>query len=237
MTKARYAIYFSPKAKSPLWRFGARWLGRDTTVGDEFKQPVMKNLSAERIAEMTSAPRVYGFHATLKPPFRLASNRDREMLDTALEAFAAVQTPFMVPALELADLDGFIALRPEKKCPQLDEFAAACVREFDTFRAPPTRAETGRRLKANLTDQQKMMLAQWGYPFVMDEYRFHMTLTERLKDQERRAVLSALENLATDMPAFKTWNFDTITLVRQDAVNGPFQVMKRYSLKRPAPRQ
>lgn len=234
MGKSRYAIYYVPEPETPLWRFGSRVLGHDSATGDSMKPLKLKGIKADRLREITQAPRVYGFHATLKPPFRLSKEVDRKMLDEALEAFVAGHAPFKVPALELAELDGFIALRPKKSCTALDDFAAECVRSFDAFRAPPLKKELEKRLKADLSKRQKKNLEKWGYPFVMDDYRFHMTLTERLKDTERKAVFAALEHEAKDVLTGKAWTFDVITLLRQKGEKEPFEVVKCYPLTRSA---
>lgn len=230
MGKSRYAIYYCPEPETPLWRFGSRWLARDSATGDDMKPLKVKDLSPERVREITAAPRLYGFHATLKPPFRLSKGTDREMLDEALESFVASHPPFKVPALELAELDGFIALRPKKECKDLDEFAATCVKAFDVFRAPPTTKELDKRLKTDLTKPQFKYLEKWGYPYVMDEYRFHMTLTERLDAAERATVLKALKREAKTTLTGKPWTLDVITLLRQKKAGQPFEVVKCYPL-------
>lgn len=232
--KTRYAIYYSPEPESPLWRFGSRWLGYDSATGDEMKRLKIKGLDERRVAEITATARGYGFHATLKPPFRLAKGYDRAMLDEALEAFVSSHAPFKVPGLEIADLDGFLAFRPKKPSPELEAFAAECVQAFDDFRAPPTEAELEKRLKADLSKSQKALLEKWGYPYVMEAFRFHMTLTDRLEKVERKAVQTALTAQAKEDLDAKAWVLDTITLMRQKDAGEPFQVVKCYPLTKPA---
>lgn len=231
MPKTRYAIYYIPEPDSKLWRFASRLLGRDSFTGDSVKAAKVEGIEPERLMEITASPRHYGFHATLKPPFYLSKHTDRQMLDEALEAFVAGQKPFKVPALELAELDGFLALRPKKACTELDEMAKACVKNFDGFRAPPSKEETEKRLKADLNKTQKKMLEKWGYPYVMDEFRFHMTLTERLEDKERKAVLKAIGPEIAEVLTGKPWVFNAIALVRQKSTDKPFDVVKTYPLK------
>lgn len=231
MGDTRYAIYFSPEPESKLWLFGSRWLGRDSVNGDDLKRLKVKDLSEKRLAEITKQAAHYGFHATLKPPFRLSKGHDLEMLDEALEAFAAAREPFTIPGLELAELDGFIALRPAKKCKALDKLAADCVKEFDHFRKAPGKKELEKRLKADLTDKQKKMLEKWGYPYVLDEYRFHMTLTERLKGKERKAVMAELEPHAKKVIGKKVKVLD-ITLFKQNKPDEPFEMVKCYAFNR-----
>lgn len=230
MGKARYAIYYAPDPQSPLWNFGARWLGRDAATSDDVKRIKIKDVKSNRIEEITQRPGQYGFHATLKPPFHLAKDYDRAMLDEALEAFTMTHEPFEVPALELDELDSFIALRPHKTCPALDNLAAICVKEFDSFRAAPSKKELEKRNIADLTKTQRKLLEKWGYPYVMDEYRFHLTLTDRLDDLERQVVLKGLEDALQTVLTSNPWTLDAITLMRQKKVDEPFKVVKRYPL-------
>jgi len=229
MSKKRYAIYFSPEPESDLWLFGSRWLGRDSATGDEIKRLAVNAIKPKRQREITATAAKYGFHATIKPPFRLSKGHDREMLDEALEAFAAAHGPVKLSALELTELDGFIALRPTQTSAALDQLAADCVRELDHFRKPPSKAELAKRGAADLSDAQRKMLKKWGYPYVMDEYRFHMTLTERLEKPERKAVLGDLRELGKDIVG-KPVHIDVLTLMQQKSVDDPFEVVKCYPL-------
>jgi len=228
MGKARYAIYYTPDSDSPLWEFCTRWLGRDCATGKDIAQPNVKDMDGKWLRDITVAPRHYGLHATLKPPFRLAKGHDRETLDEALEAFVTGHPSIKVPGLELAALDGFIALRPKKSCQDLQDFAASCVKEFDGFRAPPSDQELKKRLKGDLTKPQKDLLHKWGYPYVLDEFRFHMTLTERLKDKDRKVAFKALNKLMGDLLDGKPWVLDTLTLARQKNPDQPFLILKTY---------
>ena len=51
------------------------------------------------------------------------------------------------------------------------------------FARPPGAAELERRRKAGLSAAQEKMLLRWGYPYVLDEFRFHLTLTGRLQPE------------------------------------------------------
>lgn len=231
MGNPRYAIYYSPEPESDLWRLGSCWLGRDAATCDALPRLKTKNLDADWVEEITAQPAHYGFHATLKPPFYLSKGHDLEMLDEALEAFAAAREPFKIPALELADLDGFVALRPQKKSKALNQLAEDCVKAFDHFRAPPCDKELKKCLSADLTNDQAALLNAWGYPYVMDEFRFHMTLSSRLKAKERKAVLEALTPHTKGVIG-KKMKIDVLTLFKQKNKDEPFCVVKCYPLNR-----
>lgn len=179
----RYAIYFAPPAGGDLARFGDGWLER----------PVLSGFDDARLRALTEAPRHYGFHGTLKPPFRLADGCDAEELRRALAAFAARQAGFEIAALCLQEVGDFLALVPVGHTPAISVLAAACVSEFEAYRAPPEAGELARRQAAGLTARQMELLARWGYPYVLDEFRFHLTLTGPISDAaERMRVRGAL---------------------------------------------
>jgi ribose 1,5-bisphosphokinase len=178
---ARYALYFAPERGSGWDRFGARWLGRCAASGRELPRPRIEGLDAGAFEALTAAPRRYGFHATLKPPFRLAAGTSFAALVQAVERFCARQTALRLPALEVAELDGFLALRPALADARIDALAAACVRGLDRFRAPPGAAELARRRRGGLSAHEDGLLRRWGYPYVMDRFRFHFSLTASLR--------------------------------------------------------
>ncbi|MEP7173693.1 MAG: DUF1045 domain-containing protein, partial [Aestuariivirga sp.] len=168
----RHAVYYAPPAGSTLHRLGSSWLGRDAVRGEEVSQPKIAGL-----AEATLEPARYGFHATLKAPFTLNSDMKRVELGDAVALLAVQMEMVTIPRLALRDIDGFLALVPDEPVPALSVLAEFCVCAVDAFRTPANEAELKRRRAANLTPRQEFLLMRWGYPYVLDEFRFHMTLT------------------------------------------------------------
>ncbi len=224
---ARYAVYFAPSEDSDLWRFGSGWIGRDAVTGAETGASAPVGLDSGRWQEITASPRHYGFHATLKPPFALAEGTDEGGLARAAAAFAATYPPFESPPLVVTDLGGFLALCPSTPSPQLNRLAADCVRAFDAFRARQSAAELDKRRKGGLPLRQEAMLQRWGYPYVMDEFRFHMTLTVRLEPGERESVAALLAPLAAPLAA-QALAVDGICLYRQPHREAPFTLLRRF---------
>jgi putative phosphonate metabolism protein len=185
---ARVAAYYAPPPDDPLFAAGATWLGRDPESDAPAPQPKITD-----IAELTAEPRLYGFHATLKPPMRLAQGRQWFDVVQAARELADRTPPFELPRLEVADVFGFLALRESMPCPPLQALADACVEHLDPFRAPPEAAELARRRQAGLTAEQDAMLARWGYPYVFGTWFFHMTLTRRLNAPEKARLQPAAE--------------------------------------------
>lgn len=226
---ARYAVYFAPAPASPLAYWAAAWLGYDVAAGTPVPQPAVTGIAAGRLHEITAEPRRYGFHATLKPPFALAERRDAEELDAAIAVLAAGLAGFAAPPLLLSNISGFWALTLSAPCPAMLTLADACVRALDHFRAPPSEAELARRRRANLTPRQEALLAEWGYPYVMEEFRFHMTLTGRLDGRGRDAVGRELTPLVEPF-CQSPLAVDAVCLFRQDGTDAPFRLIRRYRL-------
>jgi len=223
----RYAIYFAPPTDSALWAFGNDWLGRDAATGDVRQRPEISGFDAARLGAITRTAAGYGFHTTLKPPFALADGGTPEDLDAAAGAFAAARSAFDAPALELGSLDGFVALRLSAPSQALNRLAADGVSEFDAFRAPASAAELANRRRNGLTPAQERLLVEWGYPYVFEEWRFHMTLSCRLSDGERQSLMAALAPL-TASHCVAPLTVDAICLFVQEDRSAPFRMLARY---------
>lgn len=219
----RYAVYFTPPPEAPLTQAAARWLGRDAFTGQELENLPSPGLSPAEIAAATAEPRRYGFHATLKAPFRLAEGRTEAELIAALEAFSAARSPFAGPRLALASLDGFLALTPAEPSAQLDRLASEAVEAFEPLRAPLTEAEIARRRPERLLPPERANLQRWGYPHVFRQFRFHMTLTDRLTKADHPRFTEALG--ARFAPLLETpLAVDGVTLFREPSPGAPFTV-------------
>ena len=183
----RYAIYFTPPRDSPLTRLAASWLGRDPFTGSSVPPPSVTGFTPAEIAFHTAAARRYGFHATLKAPFQLAASETEARLAQAVADFAAESEPFAIPRLAIGQIDRFFALLPTSPVAELDALAGNVVKAFDRFRSPLTEAEIERRNPDALSAEEFRNLCQWGYPYVFDAFRFHMTLTGRVAAGEAAA--------------------------------------------------
>jgi len=221
---ARYALFYTPPPGSRLAEVGNRWLGYDVATGETVPQPEVPGLD---VAAVTAAARPYGFHGTLKAPFELAEGGTEEELLAAVADFAAARAPVKAPPPRLGTLGGFVALVPSAPCPALDALAADVVRTFDPFRAPLSDRDRARRNPSALSDRQRALLEQWGYPYVMDEFRFHMTLTGNLDPATRDRALAALAPRATPL-ADDPLAIDALSLVWQPERREPFRGLARH---------
>ena len=208
----RYAIYYTPPPGSALAGFGRAWFAR--------------------AAPCLDAPRRYGFHGTLKAPFRLAAGVEEAELLGAVESFAASRPALAGPPLEPAMLAGFLALMPSEPCGALDRLAADCVVAFDRFRAPPTDVELARRRRAPLGPRREALLKRWGYPYVMEAFRFHMTLTGRLDEEELRKECALAAGMLGE--AALPLVVDAVTVLAEPAEGAAFRILRRCEFAGPA---
>jgi putative phosphonate metabolism protein len=224
----RYAIYFAPGRGSSLASAGARWLGRDAFSGTALSQPALPGLSADRFAALTADPRRYGFHATLKAPFELADGYTEGEVASTIAAFARERRAFGL-RLALTRLDGFLALTPAEASAGVDALAADAVRVFDRFRAPPGPGEIERRRRAGLTPAEDDNLVTWGYPYVFESFRFHMTLSQRLQDADAELIEAAARSFFGDLLSAPV-PIDRVALFAEPSPGAPFTVIASADL-------
>lgn len=218
----RHAIYFAPAPGTMLHAAGSRWLGRDAFTGETLPQPDLAGMAA-----LTAEPRRYGFHATLKPPFALREGVEADALMRAAAALAARERSFRV-AHRIGIIDGFLALVPARECGQLDALAGRCVAALDGFRRPPDAEELERRRRMPLTQRQDAHLLRWGYPFVFEDFRFHMTLTGRLPAERAEALRAAAEAHFARALA-EPVVIDAITMFQEDSPGGDFLATRQFT--------
>ena len=224
----RLALYYVPAADDPLTRAGNAWLGRDPVGGAPPPRPATPGLD---LPALTAAPARYGFHATLKPPFRPRAPADDVLPAalTAIERLAARHRRTALPPLRLDDLDGALALTLAAPCPALHALCDDAVASLDHLRAPAPPEEHARRRAAGLDPAQEAMLQRWGYPYVMGCWRFHITLTGRLNEAHaaaarRHAAAHFGPHLATARP------LDAIALFIEPTQGAPLVLHSRHLL-------
>lgn len=228
---ARFAIYYAPPAGSCWWNEGCRWLGRDAVTGRHLNPPHVPGLS-RALHELTVEPRRYGLHGTLKAPMRLGPGACADDLFAIAATVAARHAPFdLTVQADVIDNDkrpGFVALRPKVNDPAsvtMQSLAADCVQAFDALRAPPTDAELERRQVRRLSSRQRELLAQWGYPYVLDEFRFHVTLSDRVDAPDASAMI---EWWQPRVKAIGAMRIDALALFVQPAPGEPFVLVERF---------
>jgi putative phosphonate metabolism protein len=226
----RYALYYAPRADEELAVAASQWLGWNPEGGRTRPRLVSPLFSPDRLAEITAEPRHYGFHGTLKPPIALVDDASEQDFLAAVGAFAATQRPITVPTMALAELSDFLALVPGARSAELNDLADRCVVEFDEFRRPAGEEELARRRVSGLSPRQDQLLVRWGYPYVLEEWRFHLTLTGRLPDAAERKAVKEL--LAQRFSGFldRPLQVRDLCIFRQSGPDRPFSVLARFRL-------
>lgn len=225
----RYAVYFAPPAAHPLARFAAAWLGRCPEGEPAGARPDVAGIDRDRVAEIVAEPARYGFHGTLKPPFRLGKGQREPELADRIADLAAGLAAFAMPQLELRAIGRFLALVPAVPSPALAAVAAACVTGLDALRAPATSAEIERRRRAALDPRGEQLLARWGYPYVLDRFGFHLTLTGPLAESERAPLQAALAPLVAPF-CHAPLPFADLALFVEPAPGEAFRLARRFPL-------
>lgn len=225
----RYALYWAPPAQSEFAERGAAWLGRDAEWGKQIPRPALAGFDPDYLDAVTAAPRRYGLHATLKPPFQLASGRSLAELEAEIHRFAVAQTPVKASILQIAQVDRFLALIPATPSAAINALAQDCVEHFDRFRFPPSDAELKRRRSARLTPAQEVNLQRWGYPYVKDDFRFHITLTGRLEPSAAERLIPALKAYFAPVMS-EPFEAHEIALFVESTPGASFRLLRRFRL-------
>ena len=226
-TTPRYAIYFVPAVESNLYRFGASVLGYDCYSGADL---ALDGVDATRGIDwpaLTEEPRRYGFHATLKAPFFLSPACEEAQLASAVQSFAGLGRAVASFDPEVRRIGEFVAVVPRVRNPELDELAHQCVTIFDAFRAPMTAQERSRRLASGLSQSQLQNLDRWGYPYLFEDFRFHMTLTGKVPAKAREAIVTQLAAGFSRVCGAQPVIVDRLALLKQDGETARFRVISQ----------
>lgn len=226
----RYAVYFCPAANTEWGIAGVQWLGRCAITGKPSPQIPASEIDSHLFQSLTSEPKRYGWHATLKAPFKLVPEYEVSDLLLKLHQLAKSLKPFDLPKLEVSMDGGFLSLRPKTASKQLNAVASKCVRDLKSFALPLSSEELSRRRKAGLTPEQDRLLVEWGYPWVLDEFNFHFSLTSSLHSIDPQIQTKLIQLAKKHFEDLSTCRFDRIALVIEPEVGRDFEVIKLLEL-------
>ena len=227
---SRYAIYFAPEPDSAFEQAGSLCLGRNARTGWSDEPLPVAGIPKARLQVINAPPRRYGFHGTLKAPFHLNDQFIEANLVEAIDRLASQIDAFALPPLAVKCLGNFIALVPQQESSDLRNLAERCVSDLDAFRAPMTDSDRARRNPDRLTLQQRNNLDRWGYPYVFDEFRFHMTLSGPVEVGEASKLIEAYR-IVLEPVLNMLIQADAITLFVQKEPDQPFSIKQRFPLK------
>jgi 2'-5' RNA ligase len=226
----RYAVYFAPGKASGWQSFGAQWLGRSEFDLQPLPLCALDGITSNQLEELTRVPRRYGFHATLKAPFRLAPGVAASELTDRMAKLARLLRPLPLGAMTVVTLGNFVALVPCAAVDGLHGLAEACVTELDDLRAPLAAHELSRRVKEPLDARATELLKLCGDPHVLERYQMHFTLTGPVTAQEAarvtRVVTAPIERLNRQEPLV----LDRLCLFMEPAADSAFLRIADFAL-------
>lgn len=219
----RYAVFYT--FDGPLAEAGAAWLGWDIARAEFVAQDDVAPLN---LAAITERARKYGFHATIMAPFYRADTTDEQELIDGFDQLCATTAPVRATGLHVCQLGRLFALIPSGNDSAIKGLADDVVRYLDPFRAPLTPEDLKRRQSSRLTARQQENLINWGYPHVMEDFRFHVTLTSPLNTREQEPVEQAAKaHFEPHLPS--PFEITHLTLVGADS-DGMFREITRTAL-------
>lgn len=226
----RYAVYFAPAPQSAWWQAGSQWLGRCAAGNAVLAMPAVKGISEDEWQSARAAPRRYGWHATLKAPFKLAQDTSVNLLATTLSTLAQSMQAFDMSPMQVVLMDDFLALVPQVESEKANTVAAKCVIELQSLAAKLSESELKRRRQAGLSAEQDAMLLRWGYPFVLEHYRLHFSLTGSLKNFSQHQIESLLAAAQDWFALLPTCRFDSLALFVEPAPGADFMLQEHFYL-------
>ena len=226
----RYAAFLAPSLDSAWWRAGSQWLGRDAASETALVQPVLHGVSTSDQQRITAVPRRYGWHATLKAPFAMASGLELSTLRSSLGHIGRLWAPLTMTSLQVVLLDDFLALVPRGDASAVNALAGACVTGLHAFAAPLSPGELARRRSAGLSAEEDALLVRWGYPFVMARFRFHFSLTGSLHGTPPETVLALKAAAARWFDALPPCRFEAVSLFVEPRPGADFVCLEQIGL-------
>ena len=232
---SRYAIYYAPPKESNLEEFGRYWFGWDPLNAKLInnKQRInylngfgIKNL--KNIDKNVLIAKKYGFHGTLIPPFKLNKNYSTNTLFKKTEDIAKKFKKFKFYKFKLKKINNFYAFVQNKKNNNINKLSNRLVRELFKFRSPLTKKEIDRRNPSKLSKFQLNILYKWGYPYLMSEFKFHMTLASEVTGNKLYSELKKIEN-NKEIILNEINNFDKIYIFGENQ-KGMFENLENFSL-------
>ncbi len=224
---SRYAVFYLPPSDSPLADFGAQWFGYDIRTG-KFREPIQT--TTFDLKELTKISHRYGLHATLKAPFRLKKKYDLSNLFKRVEKQASKSEPFTYPSMKITQLAGFPALMPKHNRAKMVHLEERLVHKLNKFGKKPDQSTSDRRRKVKLNALEQEYFRLYGYPYVLDHFRFHLTLCDKAERSTRSVISSFLEENYSEVLT-SSLEVREIAVVGERKSDGYFEELERFALR------
>ena len=208
----RYAVYFAPRPDTEWCNAGSEWLGRCSSSEQAVHRSFPPSITPEKFIQLTASPSRYGWHATIKAPFVLRADADFIQLKNELSLICSQFKPFKLPRLKVSRLDDFIALTPTGDTTEISRVENACVKQLHRLAAPLPPDELLRRRAAGLSLAKDSMLLKWGYPHVLEYFRFHISLTGPLRDYSELEIQSLMNFASEKFDSLPECQFESLAI-------------------------
>ena len=232
---SRYAIYYAPPKESNLEEFGRYWFGWDPLnaklINNKHRINYLNRFGIKNLINIDKnvlIPKKYGFHGTLIPPFKLNKNYSTNTLFKKTEEIAKKFKKFKFYKFKLKKINNFYAFVQNKKNNNINKLSNRLVRELFKFRSPLTKKEIDRRNPSKLSKLQLNILYKWGYPYLMSEFNFHMTLASEVTGNKLYLELKKIER-NKEIILNEINNFDKIYIFGENQ-KGMFENLENFSL-------
>ena len=232
---SRYAIYYAPPKESSLEEFGRYWFGWDPLnaklINNKHRINYLNRFGIKNLINIDKnvlIPKKYGFHGTLIPPFKLNKNYSTNTLFKKTEEIAKKFKKFKFYKFKLKKMNNFYAFVQNKKNNNINKLSNRLVRELFKFRSPLSKKEIDRRNPSKLSKLQLNILYKWGYPYIMSEFNFHMTLASEVTGNKLYFELKKIEK-NKEIILNEINNFDKIYIFGENQ-KGMFENLENFSL-------
>ena len=114
----------------------------------------------------------------------------------------------------------------------MQNLASNLVENLDHFRAPLHQKEIDKRRMSTLTSSEDENLLNWGYPYVFNDFRFHITLTEKIQygSDRESMVRAASSHFSEDLD--RATKVNSISLFVQESSEADFLQIQQFALQK-----
>ena len=234
----RYAVYWVPRWPDPLARFGTAWTGWCAERGEVRPRGSFPEIAVDREADAAGTVELaavsrklwrHGLHGVIRAPFALAPGRSQFSVEHVLDDLAEALASVPLPRLEVAVVEGRVALEPAKSASALSALVAEVVDGLEPLAA---RAET--HDGADGFAEAPVQLAGGGaelLPFPnVRAARFHVPLTDALPIGRAHALRDALAPVLAPMLGAPR-RLSELALMGDPGGGRPLRVLERYALR------
>ena len=131
--------------------------------------------------------------------------------------------PVPLSPLQVQRLGPYVVLLAPEHQTAVSDLASACVIELDDLRQPLTPDELARRQPATLGARELELLHRYGYPHVLERFRFHLTLTDPVNEAQAAQVTEAVSAQVARLNTQTPLTLDRLCIFEEPAPGQAFR--------------